>query len=278
MLFICNGMTRSGSTLQYNLVRGIVEHHGVGEAHGFFQDTPDDLVRIDRGWLADDRVHVIKMHAYWQPDVSWRPGHPIKPTKRCHVFRDLRDVAASSYLKFPVSFEELLGILDEAIETDAKIRRDTNVLVQRYEDLVDDSVQCCQALASFMELPTTVKDLEHITAQCLREIESTLAQFPANLRSKHKESYRHARTAKKLLEAMPASLKDFLKKLGLRGVSDRFTTPRSQMDPHTLIHPDHFSPIRGKPGAWRNCFTALEQQTLIRRYANWLAVNRYTNQ
>lgn len=275
MLFICNGMTRSGSTLQYNLVRGIVEHHGVGEAHGFFQDTPDDLDRIDRGWLTDDRVHVIKMHAYWQPDFRWRPGHPIK---RCHVFRDLRDVAASSYLKFPVSFEELLGILDEAIDTDAKIRRDTNVLVQRYEDLVDDSVQCCQALANFMELPTPGDQLEHITKRCLREIESVVSQFPEDLKNKHEESYRQVRTVKRLLQAMPSSLKAFLKKFGLRRVSDKLATVNSQMDAHTLIHPDHFSPTRGKPGAWRNCFTQLEQQTLSHRYANWLADNQYENQ
>lgn len=40
-LIICNGMNRSGSTLQYNLVRGLLAQTGRGQAQGFI--LPEQL-------------------------------------------------------------------------------------------------------------------------------------------------------------------------------------------------------------------------------------------
>ena len=135
MLFICNGMTRSGSTLQYNLVRELVDRHEAGQAHGFFETTPSSLSRLQQSWLLDDSIHVIKMHDYWRPADAKCNHHYVR---RCHVFRDIRDVGASVYRKFPVTFEETLGILDQAIETDKQIRGDQTVIVQRYQRLLSN--------------------------------------------------------------------------------------------------------------------------------------------
>ena len=56
-------MARSGSTLQYNICRGLVEKLDIGEGEGFFEGN--QLFNFQEHFLEggkDELFHVIKIH------------------------------------------------------------------------------------------------------------------------------------------------------------------------------------------------------------------------
>ena len=63
MLIICNGMIRSGSTLQYDMVRTLVEWLQMGHNQGYIGPAALALREADlKAWEEDDQLHVINSH------------------------------------------------------------------------------------------------------------------------------------------------------------------------------------------------------------------------
>jgi|GEM_PF-6228134 len=266
-------MTRSGSTLQYNLVRELVAHHHAGEAHGFFEVTPERISDIDAYWFQDMAIHVIKMHSFWMPEPSDMDSQ--NQIVRSYVFRDIRDVAASLKRKYPISFDETLGIVDEAIRTDELVREYDPICIQRYEELVAEPEKSCQQLAQFLKLTTANETCSAITKSCLQQIEDAFSKFPRQKEKAHRRNYEQVRFIKGLVDRLPVRWKNSLKNFGFQDAYRQLTKTKSQADDVTLVHPDHFSPTRGKAGMWRECFAAHEQRVLQDQYSAWLEQNGY---
>jgi hypothetical protein len=112
MLVICNGMERSGSTLQYNIARLIVETKGLGRSEGypFKQGEWEKGAAILQQWqLCSDWV-VIKAHSIHPKLESLARD---KNTRVLYIFRDPRDVAASCKEFLDIEGPELLAKMDE---------------------------------------------------------------------------------------------------------------------------------------------------------------------
>ncbi len=92
-LILCAGMTRSGSTWLYNTVRLLLELEYPGEVYGCWYNN------YDPSHVA--RYHVIKLHA---------PNDDLaeKAEKIVTSYRDLRDIAASAWIRNWASTEEEL--------------------------------------------------------------------------------------------------------------------------------------------------------------------------
>lgn len=109
MILLCYGMTKSGSTLAFELVKAILEYHGhvqrrlpdgvVRPLHTVnfsnFQ-TPDDLTRL-KAEVAAEEIIAIKVHGPLAPDTqAWLEAAIAEGSYRLHVnYRDPREVCLS---------------------------------------------------------------------------------------------------------------------------------------------------------------------------------------
>lgn len=262
MLVICNGMIRSGSTLQYNLARSLVESAKIGRGEGFLDEA--DLLRADdrlEVWAANRRHHVVKTHGL-HPRLEWWVRH--EPVRVLYIHRDLRDVAVSALGRWRYSWPDLLEVLDAAVETERELHRISlldgasgRVLVQRYESVMEDLGATTAEIASFLEIdvgPELVSDVAErwsldASRRRLREIEGG------------EEARPEGRVWKRL--------RSVLARLGLAGKAG------PMYDEDTLLHPGHISEGLGAVGGWRTELDPERAEELSRRHREWLAARGY---
>lgn len=115
-IVFCNGMPHSGSTLQYDVVRVLLEASGVADIHGFIAATPGHTNAVSDDqmaeWAAEARYHVVKTH---DRHPLLRGLVPHNASRVCYIYRDLRDVAASSKRAFGQRGTGLLSAVHEAV-------------------------------------------------------------------------------------------------------------------------------------------------------------------
>ncbi|MFW5886824.1 MAG: sulfotransferase domain-containing protein [Bacteroidota bacterium] len=94
-IILCAGMRRSASTLQYNIVKRILEISGKGKALGYAESP--DIEKIIEEHLDEEGYVVIKVHNYFP-----LAGDLSKKGKLRVVFsyRDIRDIIVSSMYKW----------------------------------------------------------------------------------------------------------------------------------------------------------------------------------
>lgn len=242
MIIACNGMLRSGSTLQYNMVRLLVEAAGVGKSEGYYTAAELDDKKADlRSWGADARYHVIKLHDFY-PDTARMVGEGVM--KVCYIYRDIRDVAASAKRKWGHRGKALIEITDEAIDIYRKIRGMEGILVQRYEQVMAGKEEAVREISSYLGLKVSDNVIKNICEELSIE------------------------NVKKFTDR-GASLYKFIflaKKIGL---------PVSVYDSKTLLHKSHISENRGAVGTWHNTLTADEVKSIVDRHRDWLKEEGY---
>jgi hypothetical protein len=247
MLVVCNGMIRSGSTLQYNLVRNLVEKVEAGRGHGFFNQEAE-LEDYLTEWSQDEKYHVIKTHAVHSKTAD------IAATGSARVFytyRDIRDVAVSAKRAFKIRRQStLLKALDQAVRNHYQIKSISGVMCQRYEDVTIDMPAAANAMADFLGLETTEAAISEIVEQCSLE---KARQISAHV------SERWGVTLKLL---------PWLHKAGIR------VAAYDKND--TLLHYNHISEHAGAIGSWRTQMPKHESDLLTNRYEQWLQEEGYS--
>lgn len=150
MWVICAGMMRSGSTLQYQIAKALVEESGVGEGLGFSPAVEFERLLVREG-RDDSRVRVVKCHD-WLP---WERAAAEEDRRVLYSYRDLRDVVVSWMKKAGLTFQEVMadGYVERLLENDYLWTRATGVLVSRYESLVEDLAGEVGRIAAHLEIP-----------------------------------------------------------------------------------------------------------------------------
>ena len=259
-IIICNGMNRSGSTLQYNLVRGLLEKSGRGRGEGFI--LPEQLPHYTaqfQVWGEDSAFHVIKSHTLPSESTAMIATNNLYI---CYIFRDIRQVAASYKRIWQTEGDNLLAELDVAIANYWAVQSlPGNVLTQRYEQVTTNLPAAALELATFLALDPSPKLLAQVVQECsaenMQKVSGRLArrlQFQTWLR----------RTTRRVL-----------RRLGLRGLWLRM---KPEVDPagkrgiesQTLLHPGHISG-RDTPTP----LTPAELTLITTRYADWLHKTNY---
>lgn len=141
MLIICCGMVRSGSTLQYQLAKAVVEPYG-GIGLGFLEEDnlPDSAHR-----MAVIKCHLRPPNA---PDLL-KSGR----ARGIYIYRDVRDVMVSQMRKDNHPFS--VDAIRTWLRLDTQWRSLPNMLVSRYEDLnLENEVM---AIARHLRLPLSWK-------------------------------------------------------------------------------------------------------------------------
>lgn len=254
MLVICCGMVRSGSTLQYNIVRKLVEEAGNGRGEGWFagrirtrsieRTLENDRVKLE-AWAADNDFHVIKTHHL--PEWILQIG-PVSAWLICFTFRDIRDIAASAKIVWGLHGETLFQQLDEAIDVYYRLNDlpPSNVLMQKYEAMVQNLPGAIKRHATFLDLNLADSEITKLTHELA-------------LDSTKRES-----------DKLRRNVLIWLKKL-----SARFGLYIPTHDEKTLLHQHHISQHEGKSGIWKNHFSAEEQEVFTSRYKEWLSLAGY---
>ncbi len=264
MLVVCNGMLRSGSTLQYNFVRMLLElkSSAVDARHAEPATIDDDLLA---SWCASKAMTVIKMHS-----IDPRVVALLMDNKAtiCYVYRDLRHVAASIRRKWNPPWPEILASLDGAVASFDELTNMPGVLVQRYESLITNEVEAVQQIAEHLGLDVTPEEFDEIVAMCSPAAFRELAtDFTARQKFFHSINAAGRR--------LPLPVRLALRRAGVISVGRKLGISQFVYDQRTLLHPDH---ITSDPSMADDKFRDLsdtEITELNTRYAAFLKHGNY---
>ncbi|GIX06362.1 MAG: hypothetical protein KatS3mg115_0765 [Candidatus Poribacteria bacterium] len=252
MVIVCNGMIRSGSTLQYNIVRCL--HTSLNlelQLLGALEIGEETYQRLADAARSPTRF-LIKTH-------RTRPA-VLKLAEKglifvLYIYRDLRDVAVSYREKFEAPWEEILATLDEEVALYwhlKPLQGRGKVLWQRYEEVIEDLPQAVRETAVYLGLDADESVVQEVAEACsLQSALRVMLQVRREILRKAREHFStpiSTRAIKKLIE----------ESLGI-----------AVGDPVSLIHWDHISSHRGRPGVWKEKLSAQEVQELTSRYRDW---------
>jgi len=170
MLVVCLGMTRSGSTLQYNLAAELVESTGRGRREGFFEEEEIGAIRRKLlRWCNDEECHVLKSH-------KWIPleGLPANRVRFLLVYRDPLDVANSAKKKWNHTVEKTIALIDLSIENLQRLDNDERALIQYYDELSDEAG--ISAISDHLGITVTDEIVAQVSARTSKERTSAAMQ------------------------------------------------------------------------------------------------------
>ncbi len=259
MLVICNGMIRSGSTLQYNLVRNLLENLEFGMGHGYF-DLEQKIISDEQllQWGRDSCYHVIKMHEIHPKSLEMMTNRLLKI---CYIYRDIRDVAVSIKNMWSLEEDVLHSELDKAVEIYYNLVKIPNVLYQKYEDVISDLPHVVRELADYLDLNPTEEIIKAV------EKSSSLENMMRISQSKGLQLKGQLLVFMKL--HTPSKLKFLLREILGSRIVDFYH------DQHTLLHPQHISKYSGATGVWRTSLDKHEINAITARYEAWLRASGY---
>ena len=217
MLVICNGMPRSGSTLQYNLAAEALEAQGPTIRVGFLDQLRNrkTLRRIE-AMRDSDMVYIMKTH-----DALLEPEFYTDRVKLLFTHRDRRDVAASLRKKTNKNIEEILRDLCHAEALHVQVAAVEGALIQPYKLLYEEMHNCLAQIIVHLSIHLTEEDRERILAR--NSLESMIGRIVTHNR-----------------KPIVAVFGMFLKRL--------------RINSFTQLHPDHISETKGLDGDWINQF------------------------
>jgi hypothetical protein len=233
---ICNGMRRSGSTLQYNLIVSMLKHTKVGvggkRGTGGFGGGwvgSKQLMQAILDYKDESKPLLLKTHDHWLVEKVMKFG----AVKLCYTYRDLRDVWVSFRRIMKLGDKDAIGMLETELRVFTWIRkRQCGVLMHRYEDMVNDLHGTVRELGAWLDLPLT----EDIIQRVLEDNTLEKARAVAAKTTKNKDG---------------------------------------EFDRTTLMHYGHISEGGGKPGAWRNELTAGLAMEIYNKFREWFESRGY---
>lgn len=135
MWIFCCGMKRSGSTLQYNIARDIVEALDIGVGVGYVE--AQEFASFSRKYLDDNKYYIIKSHTFIP---EYQALYNSNQALALFTYRDIRDVILSLTRKNSQSFYNILlnGEIQEIIQNDALWSSIDGTQRSKYEEFVNN--------------------------------------------------------------------------------------------------------------------------------------------
>lgn len=146
MLIVCCGLPRSGSTLQFNIVRSIGRRRGWRE----LEWMPAERLAAEIPVLIAESMSVpIMLKSHTPPLTVLEAAENLRLLT---TVRDLRDVAASNLITFGNPVVKTIADLSRAIELLEALSsgRPDNTLVSRYEVFSHNISVECQKIGAFL--------------------------------------------------------------------------------------------------------------------------------
>ncbi len=270
MLVFCNGMLRSGSAYQFNLVCTLLEKTSSCERHGRWEPKEKFTTKQLEMWAKDKYTfHVLKSGR--NPEEFKMARNNL--AKMIYINRDLRDVAVAAKYKWKLSPDGLITILDRAvsgyqtmIENEAFNKE--WCLHQKYEDVFTNTAEAIQEIGLFLGLDANKEIIEEVIQEC--SIDNMI-----------KISKSKSVTIPQKSLKMLGSIAEFIKKFLPPPYNESWKLRKyylkilPKVDSKTVIAPRHIEPTKGLPGAWKKVLTLEEITKITDRYHSYLSKEGY---
>lgn len=236
MWIFCGGMTRSGSTLQFQLAAHLVEQAGRGTRVEWA--SPEDFPALRKKYEDDPGWKVWKTHSCTDDVLA---EFRAQNAKGVYVFRDVRDVVLSNMRKQDVGFDKLWqqGVLDAILGNFDRWTSLAGVLVSRYEEMVADVPAEVGRIAAHLGIAVSADETERIASQYTVD--------------RQRDRIREAETA---------------------GTLSRMQQGGDVFDPESNLHLNHF--FSGHSGEWKTALTPEQVALIEDRAGDWLVANGYS--
>lgn len=253
MLIVCNGMFRSGSTLQHSLVKEImgsdfVRDMGFFDAHGVMEK------RTELQHMAlDGQCYLIKTHASLPPITG--------NVRFIYSHRDLRDVAVSLYSKLECTDEVMIAMIGDSLDVYKSLKNlpPGSILIQSYRELTYEFERSIKDLADYLGVSLTQSQLESIKEKL--NIDSVAAQLDRTTGLRNFLVYINRRLR----------LASSLRAVGVpAGVIARLSRLIKREGNGAQFHYNHISKHRGRVGVWKEVLDSDDVEMIERRYGWWL--------
>lgn len=162
MWIFCAGMMRSGSTLQYQIAKTVVE--GAGRGIGAGSCVPGRFRELLDRYDDAGQLRVVKCHRYLPTArARLRRGE----ARALYIYRDLRDVVVSMMHKEKRSFRQMMeaGFVQQLLEDDAIWSGQPNTLVSVYQEVTADVAAEVERIAGFLGIEVAPSEVERIAAE-----------------------------------------------------------------------------------------------------------------
>jgi hypothetical protein len=244
-------MRRSGSTLQYNLARSILEKRSSVEVLGYMSGIELEE-RLSVLFQNEPKVYLVKSH-----DVEKCRELEGDKVLLLYTYRDLRDVYVSGKIKLGWNHEMLEEITQEMSSSFSAAQQCNRILIQRYEDLFSDRNDGAREIAEFINVSLSNAEFDEIAS----ENEARVSGSPT------RKAYLYLRSVARSLAAKSKSISflfEPLRKFNL------IFFQKYGIDPKTQMHIDHVSRNKGRPGAWKEELSETELNIINVEYAELL--------
>lgn len=240
MWVFCCGMYRSASTLQFQITAHLVRSHQLGQQIGWIDANRFPELRSLHQNTAG--LNVIKVHRCTEAIITeFNQNRAIG----IYSFRDLRDVYASMMTQRMKSFEFLWqdGFLTECLDNYRCWTTQPNVLVSRYQAILEDLPAEVQRIAAHLGVAIDRQQAQQIAADFTLDIQQTrITQFRQRLLASPLEPNDH----------------------------------REIVDYHaeeSLLHINHIGAV--KPGQWQSDLSNDQVDLIERAIQAWCQENGY---
>jgi FkbM family methyltransferase len=158
---ICCGMSRSGSTLQYQIIKDLFSINNIGTPIGYLNGK--DLLKRIINEKKSEKHFLVKCHDYIKL--------PEEIDQTCidyiYSYRDIRDVVVSIMQKENKSFNEVLTpyFSQSLLENQLKIEAIKHLYVSRYNNLTSNLHEEIFRLAIFLQIDFEKKQLEKLATK-----------------------------------------------------------------------------------------------------------------
>ena len=162
MLVVCIGLSRSASTLQYNIARELICNRLGGKDLGYSKSKTYiyKILSSSKGGNA-----IIKTHNYC--DFYKEESLVKNNVKFLCTFRDLREVAASVMQAYNANFDRIKQKdLKREMEKFYKFKQLTPLLMQNYSELVTDLKKAITDIGDFLGIVLSENDIQRIYKKC----------------------------------------------------------------------------------------------------------------
>ncbi|MFB1490691.1 MULTISPECIES: sulfotransferase domain-containing protein [unclassified Thiocapsa] len=265
---VCLGMKRSGSTLQYNISRALLERTRPVTNLGYCPgENLSESIQSATGKLPTNSESIlVKSH---NPPWEFRLAAPPEAAF-LYIYRDLRDVYASYKQKWGRSLDFFCRDTAAHLALYELYENDELVLTQKYEDLYHNKISGVIDISRYLGI-----DLDDATYSEIAS-DTSVEAFENFIRRRFVLGNPFAFYANRIIRWLPLSIRRQLSMSAtLRAVKSHLFPLDTLSDKATQIHPNHFSRTRGKPNAWMDVLTDKETAVIDSEFGGWLDRHGY---
>ncbi|MGA3283252.1 MAG: hypothetical protein ABSD57_02180 [Verrucomicrobiota bacterium] len=263
-LVLCLGLSRAGSTLQYNLARTLIERLKVGCGLGFSVEEGELRRRVES---IQDQPIVGVLKSY-NRNLNWVSGWRGR-VSILFIYRDLRDMYSSQKKKGRTNLNDFITRTSSDLDAIAKLSPTYRMLSQKYEEVFLDLGTAARQIADFLGLLANEDDIAVIRQ--LNTVDAALAEIGRAFSVRQ----RFISHINRFLRKQRQSGKVVARALGLTSVVRTMIPPKDIVSGGFMLHPDHISISRGQPGKWKEELPEYEAVRIAECFEQWLEEHGY---